>query len=220
MTDLNHQHDAFEDDFEEEEIEAYCVRCREKTIMLKPTPVWTKRGTPGTRGECEMCGSTIFRMGRTAAHRHIAKPNMDRIKKAGGGAAQASVIPRCSAFINYAKDDIYLATRLSEDLGKTGIPTWFDTNTNPDEVNWATGVHPALDECGYMVVVLSQAALADEDVQANWGLFKERGKAVVVAQAGQVEIPDNLRRSPRFNFEEDYKTALRELVQALASLIS
>ena len=54
--------------------QAYCVKCRAKRDMNNPEPVYTKTGSPGTRGQCTVCGTTLFRMGATEAHAHIPKP--------------------------------------------------------------------------------------------------------------------------------------------------
>ncbi len=211
-------HPTNDHDDDEIEIEAYCVRCRERVMMLNPTPVWTRRGAPGMRGECDMCGSTVFRMGRTAAHAQAPAPNMKRLRRIAESTRRAGPLqPKCGAFINYTAGDIYFATRLAEDLERTGIPTWFDPNTRPDEVAWATGHNPGLEECSHMVVILSGAALDDERARQSWEIFKGQRKAVVVAQIAPCDIPDTLRRSPRFDFALDYTTALRELVQALSS---
>ena len=55
--------------------------------MLDPKPVFTANGTPATRGTCEVCGTTLFRMGRTPAHEGLtaedvpAKPRQKRSGK-------------------------------------------------------------------------------------------------------------------------------------------
>jgi hypothetical protein len=38
----------------------HCVRCRERRALLDPTRATTKRGKPGVRGECAVCGGGIF----------------------------------------------------------------------------------------------------------------------------------------------------------------
>jgi DNA topoisomerase-1 len=55
---------------------AYCVKCREKRDMQDPQPVFTATGTPGTRGTCPVCGTTMFKMGVTPAHAGLAKPEV------------------------------------------------------------------------------------------------------------------------------------------------
>ena len=55
-------------------LKAYCVKCRTKRDMRLVEPVFTKTGTPGTRGQCGECGTKLFRMGATAAHDGMPKP--------------------------------------------------------------------------------------------------------------------------------------------------
>jgi hypothetical protein len=45
--------------------QAYCVKCKTKREMASAHPVYTRTGTPGTQGECPVCGTTLFRMGVT-----------------------------------------------------------------------------------------------------------------------------------------------------------
>jgi DNA topoisomerase-1 len=42
--------------------------------MANPQPVYTQTGTPGTKGTCPVCGTTLFRMGATEAHNGLEKP--------------------------------------------------------------------------------------------------------------------------------------------------
>ncbi len=55
-------------------MQAYCVKCKEKRELVNPEPVFTKTGAPGTRGQCAVCGTNLFRMGATPAHEGLEKP--------------------------------------------------------------------------------------------------------------------------------------------------
>jgi DNA topoisomerase-1 len=55
-------------------LEAYCVKCKTKREMANPQAEYTKAGAPGTRGICPVCGTTLFRMGRTPAHDSLTAP--------------------------------------------------------------------------------------------------------------------------------------------------
>ncbi len=55
-------------------MKAYCVKCKEKREMASPEAVFTKTGTPGTAGICPVCGTKMFRMGRTPAHEGLTPP--------------------------------------------------------------------------------------------------------------------------------------------------
>ena len=158
MPELDDDFHHDDDDFDEE-IEAYCVSCKEKVIMEDPTPVWTKRGSPGTSGYCEICGNAIFRMGRTPAHRKLKKPKISGLKDADGATRKSwGSDSEYSTFIAYTRSDADFANKLAEDLSRIGVPAWVDpeANGNAEEVQWAIGVHPALQDCNNMVVVLSE----------------------------------------------------------------
>ncbi len=45
------------------EIEAYCMKCKEKRPMKNPAESLTKNGKPITKGTCPECGTTICRIG-------------------------------------------------------------------------------------------------------------------------------------------------------------
>ncbi len=203
-------------DIDEEEFEAYCVRCKQKVVMEQPTPVWTRRGTPGTRGTCEICGTTIFRMGRTDAHRGLIRPEMTRLMGEVKPARKRSQA-RFGAYINYAPDDETFAAKLAEDLSQVGVPTWLDPDPGSNNIRWASGVHPALEECSHMVVVLSKASLDSELVAKGWAFFRAERKPVLVAQIEPCEVPDDLRSRPRYDFTGDYKQVFREMVQVLSA---
>ncbi|NDJ35070.1 MAG: type I DNA topoisomerase [Chloroflexi bacterium] len=57
-----------------EQLEAYCVKCKAKRPMAETQPVFTKTGTPATRGVCSVCGTNLYRMGETAAHEGMERP--------------------------------------------------------------------------------------------------------------------------------------------------
>jgi len=46
-------------------VEAYCVRCKEKREIANPVADFNKNGTPVTVGVCSVCGTKVYRIGRT-----------------------------------------------------------------------------------------------------------------------------------------------------------
>jgi len=84
------------------------------------------------------------------------------------------------------------------------------------DAQWATGVHPALLECKNMIVVLTPLGIKATNVVDAIDVFAGARKPIVVAQLQPADLPDALRRKPRFDFSgEDYKAAFRELAQVL-----
>jgi DNA topoisomerase I len=49
-------------------LEAYCVKCKAKREMQEPQAEFNAVGAPVTRGQCPVCGTKLYRMGRTEAH--------------------------------------------------------------------------------------------------------------------------------------------------------
>jgi hypothetical protein len=45
-------------------VEAYCVKCRKKSEMIKPTEVTLKNGRPARKGTCSTCGTNMMRIGK------------------------------------------------------------------------------------------------------------------------------------------------------------
>ena len=67
-------------------MEAYCVKCKTKRELNEPNPVFTKAGAPATQGICQVCGTKLFRMGRTEAHEGLQPadhPAKRREKRSG-----------------------------------------------------------------------------------------------------------------------------------------
>ena len=57
-----------------EKLQAYCMKCKAKRDMHDPQAVYTRTGTPASKGTCAECGTAIFRMGNTEAHAQLPKP--------------------------------------------------------------------------------------------------------------------------------------------------
>jgi DNA topoisomerase-1 len=64
---------------------AYCIKCKEKREIKNPQPVFTRIGTPGTRGECVVCGANVFKAGATPAHEGLPKPEVVQSRRSSKG---------------------------------------------------------------------------------------------------------------------------------------
>lgn len=70
------------------DLQAYCVKCKTKRTLNDAQPVYTSNGAAGTRGICPVCGTALFRMGKTDAHANLPKPD-PAPKKAKSTSAKA-----------------------------------------------------------------------------------------------------------------------------------
>jgi DNA topoisomerase-1 len=59
-------------------VEAYCVKCKTKREIVNAEPTFTRSGSPATRGKCPVCGSNLYRMGRTPAHEGLTPPDVPK----------------------------------------------------------------------------------------------------------------------------------------------
>jgi len=47
------------------EMEAFCFKCRSKREIKDPKQVTLKNGKPATQGVCPVCGTKVFRIGKS-----------------------------------------------------------------------------------------------------------------------------------------------------------
>ncbi|MBI5830107.1 MAG: DNA topoisomerase I, partial [Chloroflexi bacterium] len=55
-------------------MEAYCFKCKTKREIQSPVAGFNAKGSPVTTGVCAVCGTKMYRMGRTPAHEGLEKP--------------------------------------------------------------------------------------------------------------------------------------------------
>jgi hypothetical protein len=46
-------------------MQAYCMKCRKKREMNNPKSITMKNKRPATRGVCSVCGTKMFRIGKS-----------------------------------------------------------------------------------------------------------------------------------------------------------
>ena len=46
-------------------MQAYCVKCKEKREIKDPVEVTMKNGKPATQGTCPVCGTKMFKIGKS-----------------------------------------------------------------------------------------------------------------------------------------------------------
>jgi len=58
-------------------MEAYCMKCKTKREIQDPQAGFNKATAPITRGTCGICGTTLYRIGKTPAHEGLALPEKE-----------------------------------------------------------------------------------------------------------------------------------------------
>ena len=66
-------------------MEAYCMKCKTKREMKDPVAAFNARGSAVTLGICPVCGTKLYRMGKTPAHEGMAPPEKPvKVEKRNG----------------------------------------------------------------------------------------------------------------------------------------
>jgi DNA topoisomerase-1 len=66
-------------------MEAYCMKCKAKREVSEPQAAFNKAGAPVTRGQCPVCGTAMYRTGRTEAHEGLIAPKAEKVEPKRSG---------------------------------------------------------------------------------------------------------------------------------------
>jgi DNA topoisomerase I len=66
-------------------LEAYCVKCREKREIENPVAEFNAAAAPVTKGFCKVCGTKMYRIGKTPAHEGLEIPKRKVAEKVRSG---------------------------------------------------------------------------------------------------------------------------------------
>src|SRR4030042_1903694 len=66
-------------------MEAYCMKCKTRREIKDAAASFNARSSPVTVGACPVCGTKLYRMGRTAAHDGLTPPpRIEKVQKRAG----------------------------------------------------------------------------------------------------------------------------------------
>ena len=66
-------------------MEAYCMKCKTKREIKDPVATYNAKSSPVTIGSCPVCGTKLYRMGKTPAHQGLTPPpKPEKIEKRDG----------------------------------------------------------------------------------------------------------------------------------------
>lgn len=125
-------------------------------------------------------------------------------------------------FISHSSKDKQFATWLSVDLGNHGHDPWLDEWKIRAGESIPTKIGESIERCDFVVVVLSENAVASHWVEREWqAKYWDEvsiGKIQVIpALLRECEIPILLRTKKYANFSVSYNHGLGDLLVALAS---
>lgn len=118
-------------------------------------------------------------------------------------------------FFSYARADSDFALRLAGDMRSAGVDLWMDQLDIPIGARWDQSVENALRNSPRLLIVLSPASVASENVMDEVAFAIEQNKTILPVLYRTCEIPFRLRRLQYLDFMGDYDTALTKALGAL-----
>ena len=128
--------------------------------------------------------------------------------------------PPSRFFLSYARADQPFALRLADRLLKLEIDLWVDVHRMEAGRSWARQVGQALDECRAMLLVLSPASAASENVEDEWNYYLDQKKPVVIARHLACKVPYRLSKLEYIDFDAvDFDAAVARLAATLNTIL-
>jgi C1A family cysteine protease len=118
-------------------------------------------------------------------------------------------------FISYAREDSEFALRLARDLRSKGVNIWLDQLDIPPGVRWDRAIEQALRTCDRLLIILSPASVASENVLDEVDFAFNRKKRIVPILYRPCEIPLRLGRLQHIDFTSNYDQKLTVLLGEL-----
>jgi hypothetical protein len=150
----------------------------------------------------------------------LANPDDERLRKLLLDLCpphQIQLSSRSGVFLSYARSDELFALDLAADLRTGGVDVWMDMMdvSYDEDGDWGTEITQALNRCGLMLMIVSQDALTNPDVQREREFFVSAGKIVlpVVYEYGEFDLRGYL---PPLDCRRNYQAGLQTLLRLCA----
>src|SRR5215212_3456960 len=194
-------------------MEAYCMKCKTKREMKDPVAMFNAKGSPVTVGACTVCGTKLYRMGRTEAHAGLTPPEkpVKVVKRAGKlvvveSPAKAKTVGRylgkgytVRASVGHVRD--LLKSQLSVDVENNFTPKYRVPNEKKEVVKDIKKLAQKADE-------VFLATDPDREGEAiSWHLLEaaeiepERAKRVVFHEITESAIKDAFSHPRAINMD-------------------
>lgn len=121
-------------------------------------------------------------------------------------------------FISYSHEDEDFVLKLVTNLKTKGVPVWLDKWDIPLGDNWLRTIEGALTNCASMLLILSPAAVASNEVQSEWLKVRKDKKKVIPVLYKKCDKPYQLDPIQHLDFTSgnpDDDVALSSVLLAL-----
>src|SRR5919109_2471183 len=214
-------------------MEAYCMKCKTKREMQDPIAMFNAKGSPVTVGVCPVCGTKLYKMGRTEAHAGLTPPEKPaKVEKRDGklviveSPAKAKTVGRylgkgytVRASVGHVRD--LLKSQLSVDVENNFAPKYRVPNEKKDVVKDLKKLAQKAEE----VYLATDPDREGESI--SWHLMEaaqidpERAKRVVFHEITESAVKDAFSNPRQINMDlVDAQQARRVLDRLVGYSIS
>lgn len=106
-------------------------------------------------------------------------------------------------FFSYSRADSAFVLKLAKDLRDNGADVWLDQLDIKAGSHWDSSIEQALAASSRLIVVLSKASVASNNVMDEVSYALESGKTVIPVLLNECTPPFRLRRLQRIDFTGD-----------------
>jgi hypothetical protein len=128
------------------------------------------------------------------------------------------IVGKPKVFLSHTSADKQVARRLSLELAKAGVDVWLDEWAIKVGESISRKIDDALQECRYLILLLSPNAVSSNWVEKEWRAAfwreTESGEVVVLpAMAEKCELPPLLRDKKYADLSTSFGDGVRELLK-------
>ena len=121
-------------------------------------------------------------------------------------------------FISHSSKDNEFTDYLAERLNEAEYRCWVDVESIPDGSTWPREIQKAVENCGALIVVMSDNARQSEWVERETMLALQLRKPVFIARVDDAPLPIHLINRQFSDFRKRRDAALKKLLSALSAV--
>ncbi|NJL94268.1 MAG: toll/interleukin-1 receptor domain-containing protein [Anaerolineae bacterium] len=122
-------------------------------------------------------------------------------------------------FISYSRKNSAFAQQVAADLEHLGTDVFLDVDDIPAGKRWSDAIQQALDQALVMLVIVTEASMASENVADEWHYFLDNRKPIIPLRLEPSRMPFQLNRLQYVDFhQQDYAQAMQKVVRELHTL--
>lgn len=118
-------------------------------------------------------------------------------------------------FISYSRREVGFIDELVRDLEKQKYDVWLDYRNLIPGTTWLDQVYKGIQNAEVILLVVSKASLASQNVEVEWRHVLEQKKRIILLIFEAVDLPTELEKYEWVDFRGNYQAGLNELLSQL-----